>query len=167
MSVWPLCIPRKFVGNVVNLAAKAGTAAVSKGRVEATLKEANEIFGPEGLRADAATLSALAVVAKMPILGPDGKFDNHSHILRPFEHEEDVYGLPAQHRRLQALEPWSEKLEIEGLPQVEMRDNFFGTMHTSASERQRRERREESSKRAARKVKWKELRTRNTGWKIN
>lgn len=127
----------QIVGGAVNTAAKIGTVAVSKGRVEAHLREANrDIFGPKGLKAEIAKLSALAVMAKMPILGPDGKVDKNLPLLQDLE--DDTLTLPAQHRRVQALEKWIEKLEVLDLPTAEQSSNPISKMHASASERQRR-----------------------------
>lgn len=137
----------QIVGGAVNAAARLGTVAVLKGRVEAHLREANrEIFGPKGLKAEIAKLDALAAVAKMPILGPDGKIDKNLPLLRDFEDGEDTLTLPAQHRRVLALERWVERLEVLGLPAAERASNPISRMHASASERQRRKEEEKLGK---------------------
>ncbi|KZZ92833.1 hypothetical protein AAL_05865 [Moelleriella libera RCEF 2490] len=126
----------QIVGGAINAAAKVGTAAISKGRVEMCLREANKaIFGPKGLKAAVAKLDALAVVAKMPILGPDGRVDRDAPVLQDFGDD----SMPVQHRRIRALEPWTEHLEVVDLPAIEQSSSPLGKMHAFASERQRRQ----------------------------
>ncbi|KAK2608875.1 hypothetical protein QQS21_002588 [Conoideocrella luteorostrata] len=147
----------QIVGGALNGTAMIGTVAVSKGRVEMTLRQANkEIFAPKGLNVQIAKLDALAVMAKMPILGADGKVDKNVPILKSIANGVDNPNMPAQHRRIRALEPWLERLEVVDLPAVEQSANLLGKMHAFASERQRKKEEEKLSKdRAKHEKDWK------------
>lgn len=126
----------QIVGGVVNVAATLTTVAMSKGRVEALLRQANnEVFGPRGLRVLICKLDAVAKLAGIPILNDQGKIDDRSSILAPFDDE--LQSLSVQHRRIVALEPWLSPLDLESLPTVERPETAFGRMHAAVSERQR------------------------------
>lgn len=131
------------VGGAVNAAARIGAVAVSRGRVEMLLREANrDVFGPRGLRVGVAKLGAVAALAGMPIVGPDGKIDRRSPVLAPFDDDggdddHAAHSLSAQQRRLRALAPWTAPLDVEDLPAAAPPSNPLSRMHASASERQR------------------------------
>lgn len=139
----------QIVGASVQAAATAGTVAVSKGRTELFLRDANRtIFAPRGLNVEIAKLNALAKLADIPILDSDGKLDKRATLLAPIE-QDDVSGtqsLTGQQRRLQAMEPYVAHLDIEPLPEIETPSNPLSKWSKAASERQRKKGEEKNIK---------------------
>lgn len=128
----------QIVGGALNATATLTTVAMSKGRVELLLRDANkDIFGPCGLRVRVAKLDAVAQLAGIPILDERGRIDPRSPVLGPMEGDMDSEHLSAQQRRLAALAPWISPLAVEDLPTVDQPTNGFSRMHASVSERQR------------------------------
>ena len=129
----------QIVGTAVGAAATLTTVAMSKGRTEMYMREANrDIFGPRGLKVEIAKLDALAKVAGIPILNPSGKIDKNAPLLTPLEDVYEVNNLSGQQRRLNTLRPWIADLEVEDLGQVNVPDNAFSRFNAGASERVRR-----------------------------
>lgn len=126
-----------IVATAVDLTCQVSVYAISKGRTEILLAEANkEIFGPRGLKVQIAKLEAVARIAGIPVLDDEGKLlssnpekqkkkkdaDGNAapptRLLAPLEDIHEVHTLSAQHRRLRALAPWTMPLEFDGLPDV-------------------------------------------------
>ncbi|KAI1127395.1 hypothetical protein F5Y10DRAFT_242964 [Nemania abortiva] len=127
------------VGLVVNTAAKLGTIALSKGATEVYLRKVNqETFAPRGLKMEVAKLEGMARVNKLPILDASGKIRDDARLLRPLLDPQEIQTMGAAQRWLRALEPWVEPLDVETLPSVNMDTNLWGRLHTSASERERK-----------------------------
>lgn len=123
----------QIVGGAVNAAATVTSIAMSKGRSEMYLKEANKkIFAPVGLRAEMCKMEVVAKVAGMPVLGPDGKIRKGVALLGEGEERMGV-----QERRLEAMRGWTAGLEVMQNEHVSVPDGFLDRMHASASERQR------------------------------
>lgn len=140
----------QIIGTSVNAAAGLATFAVSKSRSELCIAKANqELFAPRGLRVELAKLDAVARCARMPILDSEGKIDKNASILSPLEDALDQSSMTAQQRRLQALEPWIEPLDLTPLPELHVPDNFMSKMHASTSERQRKKEEEKMAKHRA------------------
>lgn len=128
----------QIVGNTINLAAKVSTVAVSKGRTEMLMREANAtIFAPAGLKAQVAKLDVVAKLANIPILDAEGKIDKQSSLLKPFGEDDSLHSMTAQERRINALSTWLSPLDVQSLPELDSSTNAFGKMHASVSERQR------------------------------
>lgn len=128
----------QIVGNAVNAAATIGTIAVSKGRTEMLLKEANStLFKDAGLKVQIAKLDVVAKLAKIPILDAEGKVDKKSSVLMAFDESEDVHEMSAQQRRVKALGTWLSPLDVGELPELDNETNFMGRMHAKVSESQR------------------------------
>jgi hypothetical protein len=128
----------QIVGNAVSFAAQAGTVAVSKGRTELYLREANkDIFGPRGLKAEIAKIDAVAKIAGIPILDAAGKIDKKSRLLDDID-VQTVRTVSGQERRLMALSQWIAPLEVTPLPEIEQQKNPLSRLNQAASERQRR-----------------------------
>ena len=131
----------QLVGLGVQVASKAATVAVSKGRTEQFLQQANkELFGPAGLEVEIAKLDALAKLARMPILNAEGKVDKHASILEPLRLDGDVHDdVSGQQRRLNTLAPCIERLDLTPQQQqVNVPDNALSKLSAGASERMRR-----------------------------
>jgi hypothetical protein len=127
----------QIVGNVVSLTARGGTIAISKGRTEMYMRQANnEIFAPRGLKVEIAKLNAIAKMANIPILDDLGKIDKNSKLLNDID-VEDLRSLSGQQRRLTTLSQWIQPLELEGLPMIEERKNPLSRLSQVVSERQR------------------------------
>lgn len=127
-----------IVATAVDLTCQVSVYAISKGRTEILLAEANrEIFGPRGLKVQIAKLEAVARIAGIPVLDDEGKLLSSNpekqkkkkkdvdgtiapptRLLAPLEDIHEVHTLSAQHRRLRALAPWTMPLEFDGLPDV-------------------------------------------------
>lgn len=124
-----------IVATAVDLSCQVSVYAISKGRTEMLLTEANkEIFGPRGLKVQIAKLEAVAKIAGIPILDDEGKLlssdpdkqkkdaDGRSaaptKLLSPLEDVHEVHTLSAQHRRIRALAPWTMPLDFDDLPDV-------------------------------------------------
>lgn len=125
-----------IIATAVEAACELGQYAMSYGRVELLLREANrEIFGPRGLKVQIAKLKAVAKLAGIPILNDEGKLlsskaskekeDDDGNpiasvagtkILAPLEDIHEIHSLSAQHRRLRALAPWIMPLTFDNLP---------------------------------------------------
>ena len=128
----------QIVGNAVSFAAQAGTVAVSKGRTELYLREANkDIFGPRGLKAEIAKIDAIAKIAGIPILDAAGKIDKKSKLLDDID-VQNTRNVSGQERRLMALSHWTAPLEVTPLPEIEQQKNPLSRLNQAASERQRR-----------------------------
>ena len=128
----------QIVGNAVSFAAQASTVAVSKGRTELFLREANkDIFAPRGLKVEIAKMDAIAKLANIPILDSSGKIEKHSKILGDLEIQE-LRAISGQERRLQALSQWIAPLEVTPLPMIEQQSNPLSRLNQAASERQRK-----------------------------
>ncbi|XWW97873.1 hypothetical protein V2A60_005869 [Cordyceps javanica] len=128
----------QIVGNAVNLAAKVSTVAVSKGRTEMLLKEANNtMFKAAGLEVQVAKLDVVAKLGQIPILDQEGKVNKNSSILLPFDGDEHDRTMNAHERRVQALATWLSPLDVESLPELDEANNVLGRMHAKVSERQR------------------------------
>lgn len=129
----------QIVGGTINAVSNIGSRAIAKGHTEIVLRDANRnIFEPRGLKVQVAKLDAVASIARMPILTADGKIEKHAAVLQPFESDDDYRFATAQERRLKALGPWIEKLDVEGLPQLAEGSNMLSKMHASVSENQRK-----------------------------
>ena len=129
----------QIVGGTINAASNIGARAIAKGHTEMVLRDANrDIFEPRGLKVQVAKLDAVASIARMPILTPDGKIEKHAAVLQPLEGDDDYRFSTAQERRLKALAPWIEQLDVEGLPQLAEGSSMLSKMHASVSESQRR-----------------------------
>ena len=134
----------QIVGLAVNTATTIGTVVISKGRTELFLRDANkEIFNPRGLKVEVSRIDALAKIAGIPILTPQGKVKKGVNLLEPVAMEE-VYktmsgksAMTGQQRRLQSLEPYIAHLELEGLPEIEKKSNVLSKWSAGASERNR------------------------------
>jgi hypothetical protein len=127
----------QIVGNAVAFAAQAGTVAISKGRTEIYLRDANkDIFAARGLKVEIAKVEAIAKIAGIPILDDSGKLDKNSKLLGNLEVEE-LHTLSGQERRLRALDQWIAPLEVTPLPAIERQSNPMSRLNQGASERQR------------------------------
>ncbi|KAI1331894.1 hypothetical protein F5Y16DRAFT_359526 [Xylariaceae sp. FL0255] len=123
----------QIVGTAVNLAAKVGTFAASKGGTEIYLRKANkEIFGPCGLKVETAKLEAVARLAGAPILDATGSITSDAQSLDPA-----AQGGNIGQNWLRALQPWIAPLDETRLAPVDTNTNILGKLHTMASERQR------------------------------
>ncbi|OAQ96412.1 hypothetical protein LLEC1_00884 [Akanthomyces lecanii] len=128
----------QIVGGAVNLAATVSTVAISKGRTEILLKEANStLFRAAGLKVQVAKLDVVAKLGNIPILDAEGKVDKKSTILLPLEENQELHTANAQQRRVQALSAWLSALEVESLPELDESTSMMGKMHAKVSERQR------------------------------
>lgn len=129
----------QIVGASINAASTIGTIAMSKGRLEMALSEANkQLFGPRGLKVAIGKLDAVAALAKIPsVLNSDGKVDKNSPILPSLENREDFHSVSGQQRRIQFLEPWIAHLQVDPLPEIEERSNLLSQLNVKASEAQR------------------------------
>lgn len=124
-----------LIGTAVQMGIQATSEAISKGRTELHLAEANkEIFGPCGLKVQLAKLEALAKIASIPILDDKGKLlpanpkkkkndveerlELPIRLLSPIEDLHELHTLSAQHRRVKALAPWTMPLNLDNLPGV-------------------------------------------------
>lgn len=130
----------QLVGHVVKTAADVATYGISRGRTEHCLREANrDVFAPRGLKVEIAKLDALAKLAGIPILDAEsGNIDKKAPLLEPLEDAFELNSLGVQQRRLRALEPWIEPLELALLPDVNVPSGVLGRLSAAASERQRR-----------------------------
>ena len=130
----------QIVSAAVSTAAQVGTYGVSKGRTEMYLRELNkDVFGPRGLKVEIATLKAVAELANMPILTPDGKLDKKIPMLGELEAHE-LQTTSSQQRRLDVLRPWIEDLEVDGQTQLEnvhVPDSRLSKVTATISERNR------------------------------
>ena len=130
----------QIVGLGVQAGATLGTVATSKVSIAAFLKHANaELFGPRKLTVQITRLEALARMTRMPILDATGNLDKNSQLLAPLEEIEDggLAMTPAQERRLSALEPYIEHLEVTPLPEIKKPENLMMRVNQAASERNR------------------------------
>lgn len=128
----------QLVGNAVNMAATVSTIAISKGRTEILLREANSgLFGAAGLKVQVAKLDVVAKLANIPILNAEGKVDKKSSVIMPLDGDQDIHSLNAQQRRVQALSTWLSPLDVEELPELDESANMMGRMHAKVSEQQR------------------------------
>ncbi|KAF3766426.1 hypothetical protein M406DRAFT_240565, partial [Cryphonectria parasitica EP155] len=131
----------QIVGGAVQLSASVATFALSKGRTEMCLRDANrKLFAPQGLKVEVARLDALAKIAEIPVLDPvTGKLDKKAPVLLPLEGVEAYsQGLSAQQRRLDSLQEWIAPLDMAPLPEVKQSTNVLGKIHMMASEGQRK-----------------------------
>ena len=135
----------QIVGGAVNVATMIGTQVISKGRTEVFLRSANkEIFNPRGLKVEVSRIDALAKIAGIPILTPEGKVKKGVNLLEPVGMEEvqrtksGESAVSGQQRRLQALEPYIAHLELEGLPGIEAKANPLSKWSAGASEMSRK-----------------------------
>lgn len=127
----------QIVGNAVAFASQAGTVAVSKGRTELYLRDANkDIFAPRGLKVEIAKLEAIAKIASIPLLDSSGKINKQSRLLADLEVEE-LHTMSGQERRLRALSPYIAPLEVTPLPTIQRQGNPLSRLNQAASERQR------------------------------
>ncbi|OAA53844.1 Peptidase aspartic [Cordyceps fumosorosea ARSEF 2679] len=130
----------QIVGSAAKYAGTVSTVAVSKGRSEMLLNGANStFFKAAGLKAQVAQLDVVARLANIPILDSEGKVDRGSSIMLPFEEQQELHTMNAQHRRVQALSPWLSPLDMGPLPELDESTNDLGKMHAKVSERQRQE----------------------------
>lgn len=130
-----------IAGAAIQAAAKLGTAAISKGRTEMFLREANRtIFVPRGLKAEIGKIEAVVTIAGIPgVLDARGKIDKKSSILPALEETEN--GEPTvsgQKRRMKWLEPYVQHLEVELLPHIGKPGNLISQWGVMASERERK-----------------------------
>lgn len=129
----------QIVGGALNAAAGIGTVAVSKGRTELFLRDANRtIFAPRGLKVEIAKIEAMAKIAGMPILNTEGKLDKNASLLAPIEDQDASSAVTGQERRLQALEPYIAHLDLTPLPEIDVPENPLSKWSASVSERNRR-----------------------------
>lgn len=130
----------QIVGSSVNAASTIATIAMSKGRTEMTLSDANkQLFEPRGLHVEIGRLDAVAALAKIPdLLNAEGKIDKKSAILPYLENSAGSHSITGQQRRLEFLEPWIAHLEVDPLPEIEERSNLLSQWSVKASEAERR-----------------------------
>lgn len=119
----PILFPLHWIGNAVSGLANLGSQGMSKSRTDSSIKTANkDIFGPRGLKVEIAKLDALAHLAQIPILDPQGKINRQAPLLLqlqdeqpgPFDERQEAE-LEVQ-RRIRILQPWIADLEVEVLP---------------------------------------------------
>lgn len=130
----------QIVGGAVNAAANISTYAMSKGQTQVLLRNANEtLFAPHGLKLEIARLDAVAKLTGMPILNDSGKVEKNLSVLAPIMEAEDLETEPisVQQRRVEAMVPWIQPLEVTPLPEINTPDNIWSKLHAKASERQR------------------------------
>ena len=128
----------QIVGSAVNASTMVAGVAVRKGQTEMLLREVNrDMFNPLGLSVKLTKMEAVAAMARIPIVGPDGKIDKSKHILPPLDNGDGLQQPVGVHqRRLMALQPYISPLVVEGLPDIETPSNFLSKMHGSVSARQ-------------------------------
>ncbi|CAG8006667.1 unnamed protein product [Penicillium olsonii] len=120
----PILFPLHWIGSAVSGLANLGSQGMSKSRTDSSLKTANrDIFGPRGLKVEVAKLDALAHLAKIPILDPQGKINRQAPLLLQLQNEPVVGAADERQeveleiqRRIRTLQPWIADLEIEVLP---------------------------------------------------
>lgn len=107
VSMVPLATAQ-IVGSAVNTSAMVAGVAVRESQTEMLLREVNrDMFKPLGLSVKLAKMEAVAAMASIPIIGPDGKIDKSKSFLPPL-HSEDGFQQPVgvHQRRLMALQPY-------------------------------------------------------------
>lgn len=128
----------QIVAFSTDLANNAAMYAVSKGRAEMTLRKANqEIFKPQGLKAQVAKLEVVAHLSGMPILDSEKKVIKGSTVLAPHEDVHELHTLSGQQRRLKALEHWISPLDVQELPELPKQTNPISKLSVALSEWQR------------------------------
>lgn len=120
-----------MIATAVEATCELTVYAMSKGRTEMLLREANrDLFGPRGLKVQLAKLEAVAKLAGIPVLDEKGKLMSSksekknsegtatmgTRVLAPLEDVHELHNLSAQHRRVRALAPWTMPLAFEDLP---------------------------------------------------
>ncbi|KAI0548176.1 hypothetical protein F4679DRAFT_551530 [Xylaria curta] len=127
------------IGLTLKVAADVGRVALSKGATEAYLRKVNkEIFAPRGLKMEIAKLEAVARINNLPILDAKGKIRDDAQLLQPLLDLQQIQTMGVAQRWLQALERWIEPLDLEALPPINMDTGLWGRLHTTASERERK-----------------------------
>ncbi|KAJ5391950.1 hypothetical protein N7509_007440 [Penicillium cosmopolitanum] len=142
----PILFPLHWIGSAFSGLANISEQSKSKSRSDSALKQANkEIFGPRGLKAELANLDALAYIAKIPILDPQGKINKNSTVVRQLadmsrayrerrngsdskeQDQKQAHELDLQQQRLHVLQPWIQDLQLDIKPTAKSRLTRFNS----------------------------------------